>query len=94
MVRRRLSLDASPFVAFLGALEPRKNVPALIRGFARASRIRAGRSDPPALVLAGQPGWDSQVGRELQGVPHRVRVTGPATSRWRSCPGSSVALPW
>jgi len=73
-VRHRLRLGRSPYVAFLGALEPRKNVPALIRGFARASQILAGRSDPPALVLAGQPGWDSQVERELRAVPHRVRV--------------------
>ncbi|MCT2586229.1 glycosyltransferase family 4 protein [Actinophytocola gossypii] len=59
------------YVAFLGALEPRKNVPALIRGFAAACR---GRSDPPALVLAGQPGWDRQVERALDDVPHRLRV--------------------
>jgi glycosyltransferase involved in cell wall biosynthesis len=74
VVRHRLRLGGSPYVAFLGALEPRKNVPALIRGFARASQVLAGRSDPPALVLAGQPGWDSQVERERQAVPHRVRV--------------------
>ncbi|OLF08299.1 glycosyltransferase family 4 protein [Actinophytocola xanthii] len=61
----------TPYVAFLGALEPRKNVPALIRGFAAACR---GRSDPPALVLAGQPGWDRQVERALDDVPHRLRV--------------------
>ncbi|MDQ3762091.1 MAG: glycosyltransferase family 4 protein [Actinomycetota bacterium] len=73
-VRRRLRVGRSPYVAFLGALEPRKNVPALIHGFARASQILAGRPDPPTLVLAGQPGWDSQVERELQAVPHRVRV--------------------
>jgi glycosyltransferase involved in cell wall biosynthesis len=60
-----------PYVAFLGALEPRKNVPALIRGFAAACR---GREDPPALVLAGQPGWDRQVERALDDVPHRLRV--------------------
>jgi glycosyltransferase involved in cell wall biosynthesis len=60
-----------PYVAFLGALEPRKNVPALIRGFAAA---RAGRPEPLALVLAGQPGWDHQVERALDAVPHRVRV--------------------
>ncbi|PSL54507.1 glycosyltransferase involved in cell wall biosynthesis [Saccharothrix carnea] len=70
-VRRRLSLGDTPYVAFLGALEPRKNVPALIRGFAQAVRDRR---DPPALVLAGQPGWDSQVERALDAVPHRVRV--------------------
>lgn len=73
-VRRRLRLGERPYVAFLGALEPRKNVPALIRGFAQASVVLAGRPDPPILVLAGQPGWDSDVERELQAVPHRVRV--------------------
>jgi glycosyltransferase involved in cell wall biosynthesis len=61
----------TPYVAFLGALEPRKNVPALIRGFAAACR---GRDNPPALVLAGQPGWDRQVERALDDVPHRLRV--------------------
>jgi glycosyltransferase involved in cell wall biosynthesis len=70
-VRRTLSLGDAPYVAFLGALEPRKNVPALIRGFAQACR---GRVSPPTLVLAGQPGWDSQVERALDAVPHRIRV--------------------
>ncbi|MGQ0773246.1 MAG: glycosyltransferase family 4 protein [Pseudonocardiales bacterium] len=77
-VRSRLGLGRSRYVAFLGALEPRKNVPALIRGFVRASEIlgsRDGVGDAlPALVLAGQPGWDSQVERALEAVPHRVRV--------------------
>lgn len=70
-VRRELGLGEQPYVAFLGALEPRKNVPALIRGFARAA---AARADSPALVLAGQPGWDSRVERALESVPHRIRV--------------------
>ncbi len=70
-VREGLGLGNAEYVAFLGALEPRKNVPALIRGFAQAVR---GRSRPPALVLAGQPGWDSQVERALDAVPHRIRV--------------------
>ncbi|WP_189060056.1 glycosyltransferase family 4 protein [Longimycelium tulufanense] len=70
-VRADLGLGDTPYVAFLGALEPRKNVPALIRGFARACQ---GRADAPALVLAGQPGWDSQVERALDAVPHRIRV--------------------
>jgi glycosyltransferase involved in cell wall biosynthesis len=70
--RRMIGLGPNtPYVAFLGALEPRKNVPALIRGFAAACR---GRTDPPALVLAGQPGWDRQVERALDDVPHRLRV--------------------
>jgi glycosyltransferase involved in cell wall biosynthesis len=69
-VRAGLGLTGG-YVAFLGALEPRKNVPALIRGFAQVCR---GRTDPPALVLAGQPGWDGQVERALDAVPHRLRV--------------------
>ncbi|HEX6352488.1 glycosyltransferase family 1 protein [Actinophytocola sp.] len=70
--RRMVGLGPdTPYVAFLGALEPRKNVPALIRGFAAACR---GRANPPALVLAGQPGWDRQVERALDDVPHRLRV--------------------
>jgi glycosyltransferase involved in cell wall biosynthesis len=78
-VRRRLGLGRTPYVGFLGALEPRKNVPALIRGFAKASQILSRRGEQPgaaapALVLAGQPGWDRQVERALHAVPHRVRV--------------------
>ena len=45
----------APYVAFLGTLEPRKNVPALVRAYATAC---AERPDPPALVLAGGQGWD------------------------------------
>lgn len=70
-VRQRLRLGSTPYVAFLGALEPRKNVPALIRAFARACRDLG---EPPALVLAGQPGWDNQIERALESVPHRIRV--------------------
>ena len=40
----------SVYVAFLGTLEPRKNVPALVRAFAQAFGDAA---DPPVLVLAG-----------------------------------------
>lgn len=69
--RSALSLGNTDYVAFLGALEPRKNVPALIRGFAEAVQ---NRPDPPALVLAGQPGWDARIAKALDAVPHRLRV--------------------
>lgn len=69
--RAAIGLGEQPYVAFLGALEPRKNVPALIRGFVAAC---AGRADPPALVLAGQPGWDHQIECALDAAPHRLRV--------------------
>lgn len=42
-----------PYVAFLGALEPRKDVPTLVRAF---DRLAAGRPDL-TLVLAGARGW-------------------------------------
>ncbi|MCU1373089.1 MAG: glycosyltransferase [Actinomycetia bacterium] len=39
-----------PFVAFVGTIEPRKNVPGLVRAMARL--------DPAVkLVVAGRPGW-------------------------------------
>ena len=39
---------------YLGTLEPRKNVPALLRGYAR---LRATQPDAPILVVAGPKGW-------------------------------------
>jgi glycosyltransferase involved in cell wall biosynthesis len=50
--RTRYGLD-SPFILFVGTLEPRKNLPRLLNAFA-AVRKR-GRSEQ--LVLAGQLGW-------------------------------------
>jgi glycosyltransferase involved in cell wall biosynthesis len=69
--REAIGLETAPYIAFLGALEPRKNVPALIRGFAKAVE---NRPNPPALVLAGQPGWDTQVEKALDAAPLRLRV--------------------
>ncbi|MFD0923580.1 glycosyltransferase family 4 protein [Saccharopolyspora rosea] len=83
-VRDRLGLYDQPYVAFLGALEPRKNVPALIEGFALAVRRR---STAPALVLAGQPGWDTRVERALAAVPHRIRVIRAGYLPFRRLPG-------
>ena len=70
-VRDHLDLGDQPYVAFLGTLEPRKNVPALIRGF--CSAIKDDPS-PPALVLAGGAGWDAGVEPALRAVPAGVRV--------------------
>lgn len=71
-VRSRLGLAASqPYVAFLGTLEPRKNVPALVRGWIGACRDRP---DPPALVLAGGRGWDEDVEAAIAQVPFALRL--------------------
>jgi glycosyltransferase involved in cell wall biosynthesis len=69
--RDALGLGTERYIAFLGSLEPRKNVPALIQGFARAC---ADLAHPPTLVLSGQPGWDTQVESALAAVPHWFRV--------------------
>jgi glycosyltransferase involved in cell wall biosynthesis len=60
-VRERLGVSG-PYIAFLGTLEPRKNAPALVRGWSALP-------DPPALVLAGGRGWDTEVDRAVAEVP-------------------------
>lgn len=73
--RRWLGLDGSgSYVAFLGTLEPRKNVPALIRAYVE---VCAGRAHPPALVLAGGRGWDEGIDPALAEVPASLRVIRP-----------------
>jgi glycosyltransferase involved in cell wall biosynthesis len=83
-VSDRLGLHGRPYIAFLGALEPRKNVPNLIRGWAKATD---GLDDVPALVLAGSGGWDDDVDAALADVPRRLRVLRPGYLRWSSLPG-------
>ncbi|UYN85009.1 MAG: glycosyltransferase family 4 protein [Microcella sp.] len=56
-----------PYVLFLGTIEPRKNVPALIRAHAQ---LAAERDDAPLLVLAGARGWETGVERALAEHPH------------------------
>ncbi len=73
-VREHLALGDTDWVAFLGTLEPRKNVPALIRAFTRAC---VGRRNPPALVLAGSPGWDSAIEPAMAAAAGSVTVLRP-----------------
>jgi glycosyltransferase involved in cell wall biosynthesis len=72
--REHLGLRAARYVAFLGTIEPRKNVPALVRGWQRAV---AALDDPPALVVAGGRGWDTGVEAALGEVPARLDVRLP-----------------
>lgn len=53
-VRRRYRLPRT-FVLFLGTLEPKKNVPRLLRVY---HTLRCDGSIPHALVVAGAMGWD------------------------------------
>jgi glycosyltransferase involved in cell wall biosynthesis len=68
-----LSSDVT-FVTFLGTIEPRKNVPGLVRAYVAAcSSVPV----PPALVLAGGAGWDSEIDAALAEVPQHLRVVRP-----------------
>ena len=82
-VAARLGVRGS-YVAFLGVLEPRKNVPNLIRGWVNAVHWR---DDPPALVLAGGSGWDEDVDAAIAEVPSHLRVLRPGYLRFADLPG-------
>ncbi|CAN5363292.1 glycosyltransferase family 1 protein [soil metagenome] len=73
-VAASLGLEGRPYVAFLGTLEPRKNVPALVRGWVAAVE---GTEDPPALVLAGGRGWDTDIDAAVAAVPGHLLVLRP-----------------
>ncbi len=60
-----------PYVAFLGTLEPRKDVPTLVRAFDRLAGSRPGLS----LVLAGARGWGADaVEQAVAGAAYRDRI--------------------
>jgi glycosyltransferase involved in cell wall biosynthesis len=83
-VQTRLGLHGESYVAFLGQLEPRKNVPELVRGWVQACQ---GRDVPPALVLAGGSGWDDRIDGVINEVPSSLRVLRPGYLRYGDLPG-------
>jgi glycosyltransferase involved in cell wall biosynthesis len=83
-VSDRLGLHGRPYLAFLGELARRKNVPNLIRGYVRAVNDLP---DAPALVLAGSDGWDDEVDLAVTEVPSHLRVIRPGYLRFGVLPG-------
>ncbi|MBW8801197.1 MAG: glycosyltransferase family 4 protein [Streptomyces sp.] len=83
-VQARLGLAGQPYIAFLGMLEPRKNVPGLVRGWVKACN---NREDAPALVLAGGTGWDDTIDQAISEVPSHLRVLRPGYLRFTDLPG-------
>ena len=60
-----------PYVAFVGTLEPRKDVPTLVRAF----DLLAGRRAEVSLVLGGMDGWGARaVTDALSAARHSDRV--------------------
>jgi glycosyltransferase involved in cell wall biosynthesis len=83
-VRARLGLGDTPYIAFLGAKEPRKNVPNLIRGWVSAV---ADRPSPPALVIAGGAGHDDEIDQAVAQAPAKLRLLRPGYLRYADLPG-------
>lgn len=79
-----LGLGRRRYVGFLGTLEPRKNVPELVRAWVLAVR---GTEDPPALVLAGGKGWDEGIEPALSQVPSELTVLRPGYLPLEDLPG-------
>ena len=73
--RRRMGLPPR-FLLYVGTLEPRKNLPHLLRAYAEwQARSTAGRD--AALVLAGAKGWHY---REIFELAAELGLTGPTAS--------------
>lgn len=65
-----------PYILFVGSIEPRKNIPALVRAFETVARRSGLRHD---LVMCGPWGWRYGASREaIEGSPlaERIRVLG------------------
>lgn len=75
---RRLRIE-SPYVLFLGTLQPRKNLGTLVQAYALARR----RGLTHSLVLAGVPGWRyADVAAEIESATAKgVRLTGAVDSQ-------------
>ena len=71
-VRQRLGVE-DEFVLFTGTVEPRKNLPALIRAFEEVLRTTGLR---PQLVIAGRAGWKQNDLLKNFADTDRVKLTG------------------
>jgi glycosyltransferase involved in cell wall biosynthesis len=83
-VTARLGLHGKPYIAFLGSLTPRKNAPALVRGWAAAV---AGLPDPPALVLGGGGAWNEELDEAVAAISPTLRLVRPGYLPFGDLPG-------
>jgi glycosyltransferase involved in cell wall biosynthesis len=74
--RRTLGLDpVTPYILFIGVIEPRKNLMGLIEAF---DILKARRSLPHKLVVAGRRGWLSEATMErAERSPYRSEIIFP-----------------
>lgn len=71
-VRRRFGING-PYLFFVGGIEPRKNLPRLVRGFARI----AGEADAVLVVAGASVPWNpegrAELAQVLAGIPEDLR---------------------
>lgn len=74
--RERLAaIVGSPhWIAFLGTLEPRKNLKSLVRAFDRLYTENANTIPDLTLALAGAPGWDDELKATIDRAEHSDRI--------------------
>jgi glycosyltransferase involved in cell wall biosynthesis len=85
VAREQIGLAPSElYIAFLGTLEPRKNVAALIAAWAD---VAAQKPEPLTLVLAGAAGWDTTLEAAIAAVPSGLRVLRPGYLRKQDLAG-------
>jgi glycosyltransferase involved in cell wall biosynthesis len=77
-ISARLGVNGGTWLAFLGTIEPRKNVPALVRAYGMiCARWDDADGQVPVLVLAGSQGWEQDLSEEISRVTRgRVIRTG------------------
>lgn len=75
-VLRRHGLDG-PYVLWVGTIEPRKNLPALLTAFRRVVEACPG----VRLVLAGPVGWHEDLAEHRAGLEQSVVMTGFVAGR-------------
>jgi len=75
--RATLGVGDAPYVLWVGTLEPRKNLPVLIKAF----RVVAEERDlPHRLVIVGPAGWldtESAIRGPAEALGERIHFTGP-----------------
>jgi glycosyltransferase involved in cell wall biosynthesis len=63
----------TPYILFVGTLEPRKNVVTLIKAF---NKLKSKSAIPHRLVIAGQRGWKyADIIKEIDNSPFRAHIT-------------------
>ncbi|CAN5320598.1 glycosyltransferase family 1 protein [soil metagenome] len=70
-----LGLADAPWIAFLGTIEPRKNLPALLEAYGLlAAEWEGSWGALPTLALAGGDGWGPDITPRIEAVPSPGRV--------------------